>query len=258
MKEINQPDSIVQDPINIPTKLNVIEKNGLYINIKCLPSFLVQKLIQLATFKNPEFYKAQSKRLSTHGIPRIINCSEEKDGYLILPRGCKDDLIALLNDNSIDFDFQDDTNSGNDVPLFFEGKLKPEQEQAVENLLENSIGILSATTGFGKTVVAAALMTRRNTNTLIIVHRKQLIDQWKDRLLTFLNIKEQQIGQIGGGKNKQTGIIDIATIQSLNYKGEIKELITQYGQIIVDECHHISAFSFELVLKKQKQNIFMD
>ncbi|MFT8321951.1 MAG: DEAD/DEAH box helicase family protein [Bacillus sp. (in: firmicutes)] len=236
--------------INIPDKLTIFEKNGLYIEKENLPSSFIQKLIQLSTFKNPEFFKAQAKRLSTYGIPRNIICYDELDSFLILPRGCKDDLITLLNKYSINYNFHDQTNAGANLSLSFEGNLRVEQEQAAIKLLERPIGVLSATTGFGKTVIAAALIAKRNVNTLIIVHRKQLINQWKGRLSTFLNVEDHQIGQIGGGKNKQTGIIDIATIQSLNYKGEIKEQVTQYGQIIVDECHHISAYSFECVLKK--------
>ncbi|MFJ7733843.1 TOTE conflict system archaeo-eukaryotic primase domain-containing protein [Lysinibacillus sp. NPDC097231] len=239
-----------EDKFQLSTYVTVIEKNGLYIPKKGLSSSLIHKLMQLGTFKNPEFYKTQAKRLSTHNIPRNITCYDHTEEYLILPRGCKDDILNLLKEVSIDYDFVDGTNSGNKISLKFEGNLRTEQEQAVTKLLENPIGILSATTGFGKTVIAAALIAKRQTNTLIIVHRNQLIDQWKKSLSTFQNLEEKQIGRIGGGKNKQTGIIDIATIQSLNHKGEVKELVTKYGQIIVDECHHIAAFSFEQVLKK--------
>ena len=249
VKENRQPLSN-EDKVQLSTNVTVIEKNGLYIPKKGLSSSFIHKLMQLVTFKNPQFYKTQAKRLSTHNIPRNITCFDHTEEYLILPRGCKDDLLSLLNDLSMDYDFVDGTNSGTKISLKFEGNLRTEQEQAVTKLLENPIGILSATTGFGKTVIAAALIAKRQTNTLIIVHRNQLIEQWKKSLSTFHNLEEKQIGQIGGGKNKQTGIIDIATIQSLNYKGEVKDLITQYGQIIVDECHHIAAFSFEQVLKK--------
>lgn len=238
------------ESINLPAELKVIEKNGLYIEKQGLPSSFLHKLIQLASFKNPEFYKAQSKRLSTYGIPRNISCSEETDRFLILPRGLKDELVKLLNDCSIQYELQENTNLGDSITCDFNGKLRTDQEQAVQSLFESHTGVLSATTGFGKTVVAAALIAKRKVNTLVIVHRKQLIDQWKERLKTFLHLEDNQIGQIGGGKNKQSGMIDIATIQSLNYKGEIKEVVTQYGQIIVDECHHISAFSFERVLKE--------
>ena len=239
----------VKEMNNLPTKIIVIEKNGLYIDKIGLPSFFIQKLVNLSTFKNPEFFKAQAKRLTTYGIPRNIICSEEIDNFIILPRGCKDELIKLFNELAIEYEFQESTNPGKPLSLNFSGTLRTEQEQAVSKLLENSIGILSATTGFGKTVIAAALIAKRNVNTLIIVHRKQLIEQWKDRLSVFLRLEGNQIGQLGGGKNKQSGIIDIATIQSLNYKGEIKEYVKQYGQIIVDECHHISAVSLERVLK---------
>ncbi|MDQ0232771.1 TOTE conflict system archaeo-eukaryotic primase domain-containing protein [Metabacillus malikii] len=236
--------------INYPTKLKITEKNGLYIDKEGLPSSLIQKLIQLSSFRNPEFYKAQAKRLSTHGIPRHIISYEETDEFFIFPRGCKDEITSLLKKHSIEIEHTNETNQGTALPVTFAGKLRVEQEQAVTNLLEQPTGILSATTGFGKTVVAAALIAKRKVNTLVIVHRKQLIEQWKDRLTSFLNLEAHQIGQIGGGKNKQSGVIDIATIQSLNYKGEIKDHVTQYGQIIVDECHHISAYSFEQVLKK--------
>ncbi|MBM7691302.1 hypothetical protein JOC77_000707 [Peribacillus deserti] len=246
----NEPPLNNGNQFYTPSRLTVIEKNGLYIDKENLPSSLIHKMIQLAAFKNPEFFKAQARRLSTHDIPRNITCFEETEKFLVLPRGCKEDLINLMNDYSIEYDFEENTNSGVKTSIAFSGKLRSEQEQAVQKLLENPIGILSATTEFGKTVIAAALIAKRNINTLIIVHRNQLIDQWKSSLSMFLNMDEKDIGQVGGGKNKQSNIIDIATIQSLNYKGEIKDQITQYGQIIVDECHHISAYSFERVLKK--------
>ena len=119
-------------------------------------------------------------------------------------------------------------------------------------MLKHYTGIISAATAFGKTVVAASIITQRSVNTLIIVHRKQLLEQWKERLVTFLDISSEHIGQIGGGKNKPTNIIDIAIVQSLNQKGSVRDEVENYGQVIVDECHHISAFSFERVMRKVK------
>lgn len=235
---------------DFPSTIKIIEKNGLYIEKATLNSMLALKIIQLATFKNQEYYKAQAKRLSTYGIPKNISSYDETDRFIRLPRGCKLPLITLLNEHSIDYEFQIDTNLGQGITATFNATLTPTQETALQKLLEQDIGILSATTGFGKTVIAAALIARRNVNTLILVHRKQLIEQWKERLSTFLTLENGFIGQIGGGKNKPSGIIDVATIQSLNYQGEVKEQVARYGQIIVDECHHISAFSFEKVLKK--------
>ncbi|WP_213511374.1 DEAD/DEAH box helicase family protein, partial [Paenibacillus macerans] len=126
------------------------------------------------------------------------------------------------------------------------------QDAAARSILAHETGILSATTAFGKTVVAASIIARRKINTLVLVHRRELMDQWKERLSTFLNIDPKQIGIVGGGKEKRTGLVDIAVIQSLNKKGVVKEYIGEYGQIIVDECHHVSAFSFEQVLKRAK------
>ncbi len=245
---IKKADAPIEN--KLPHKMIITEKNGLYIKKDGLPSTFIQKLFQLSTFSNPAFFKAQANRLSTNKIPRNILCYEESKNFIILPRGCRDELITLLNEYSIDFELQDCRNPGTKIDVNYYGQLSIEQEIAVNKLSESSNGILSATTGFGKTVVASALIAKRKINTLIIVHRQQLIDQWKDRLMEFLHLEKNQIGQIGGGKNKQTGIIDIATIQSLNYKGEIKDVVTEYGQIIVDECHHISAYSFERVLKK--------
>lgn len=247
---INEGKLSANEPINNPNSIEVIHKDSIYISKEGLPSPLIKKIINLATFNNPEFYKAQSKRQSTYGIPKKIDCTTISEKHIMLPWGCKDVLERLCKEQSITLDIKDQTNSGDIMSFNFSGELFPLQEEAVQELNKHNIGILSATTGFGKTVVAASLMAKRKVNTLIIVHRKQLIDQWKERLTTFLKLDKKQIGQIGGGKNKQTGIIDIATIQSLNYKGEIKDLVTEYGQIIVDECHHISAFSFEQVLKK--------
>src|SRR5699024_3163769 len=185
-----------------------------------------------------------------YNIPRIINCVEDHHDYLVLPRGCMKALKKLLRESSIEPLIKDQRNPGTDIATEFHGQLRAQQEESVQHMLQYSSGILSATTGFGKTVVAAALISKRKVNTLIIVHRKQLMDQWKERLAAFLNIDANEIGQIGGGKNKPKHVIDVATIQSLNHKGVVKDVITNYCQIIVDECHHIPAFSFENVLKK--------
>ncbi|MCM3163278.1 TOTE conflict system archaeo-eukaryotic primase domain-containing protein [Metabacillus litoralis] len=233
-----------------PEKVNIILKNGLYINKEGLSSSLLNKLVSLGTFRNPEFYKAQAKRMSTHGLPRMINCSDIQEEYVVVPRGCFDQIEELFKEQKIEAEIHDMTNRGVSVPIQFTGVLRSEQVDAVSMLAKSTYGTLAATTGFGKTVVAAALIAKRGINTLIIVHRKQLIEQWKERLSSFFAHTDNIIGQIGGGKNKATGKIDIATIQSLNHNGTIKDIVKNYGQVIVDECHHISAYSFEKVLKE--------
>ncbi|MFQ6614155.1 MAG: DEAD/DEAH box helicase, partial [Fidelibacterota bacterium] len=117
-------------------------------------------------------------------------------------------------------------------------------------LLKYDTGILSAATAFGKTVVGIHLIARRKTNTLILVHRRQLLDQWRARLTTFLDLKPSDIGQVGGGQWKPTGHIDVAMIQSLRKRGVVNDIVGNYGHLIIDECHHISARSFEIVTRQ--------
>ncbi|WP_312476275.1 TOTE conflict system archaeo-eukaryotic primase domain-containing protein [Neobacillus sp.] len=250
IKKLNQSQVIeTKNRKLIPNKIKVIIKNGLYIKKERIPSSIYSKMISLATFNNPEFYKAQSRRLSTYGLPKVISCFEEDSEHLILPRGSFEGLKKIFNEYSIEMELVNQQYEGETIEANFNGQLTSQQEEAVINLLNHENGTLAASTGFGKTVTAAAIIAKRKINTLIIVNRTQLLQQWVESLSIFLAMPLKEIGQIGGGKNKVTGKIDVATIQSLNSKGEIKSFITQYGQIIVDECHHISAYSFEKVLK---------
>lgn len=232
-----------------PAEVMLVYKNGISIDKQSVPSSLLHDLIQLGTLDNPEFFKLQKRRLSTHGISRKIDCTEDQPTSIILPRGCLEDVKKLFNRHSVKTIISDERALGEKFEVIFEGDLRPEQQEAVIELLQHDNGILSATTGFGKTVVAASLIAERKVNTLIIVHRKQLIEQWTNQLSSFFNVDPKSIGRIGGGKNKPSGKLDIATIQSLNHNNIVKDNIKQYGQIIVDECHHMAAFSFEKVLK---------
>ena len=119
-------------------------------------------------------------------------------------------------------------------------------------MLAHDQGILSAPTAFGKTVVGAYMVGKRAVNALILVHRRQLMDQWRERLAAFLGLPSGSIGQFGGGKNKRTGVVDVAVIQSLQRKGIVEDFVADYGHVIVDECHHLSAFTFERVLRQVK------
>jgi len=112
------------------------------------------------------------------------------------------------------------------------------------------MGILSASTAFGKTVAALWIIAERKVNTLILVNRKLLADQWAERINQFLGIPKKDIGYYSGTKKKRTGIIDIAVMQSVVKKGIVENWIADYGQIIVDECHHVSAASFERIVRK--------
>ena len=210
----------------------------------------MNKLLKFAAFQNPEFYKAQAMRFSTYDKPRIISCAEILTKYITLPRGCLKDLKEFLDSLNISLEIQDKRGAGTKIKISFLGKLRKDQKEAAKKILGQDIGILSAPTAFGKTVIAANIIASRKVNTLILVHRKQLADQWIEKLKMFLSTEKARIGQIGSGKFKPTGQIDIAIIQSLIKKENLDEILAQYGQLIVDECHHLAAFSFEQVSKK--------
>jgi superfamily II DNA or RNA helicase len=233
--------------------VTIVVGNQLFIDKTHLPAALQSRIIRLAAFQNPDFYKTQAMRLSTFGKPRIISCAEYFSQHIALPRGCQDELMNLLVELKIKPVIQDERFLGNIIPdLQFQGQLTDEQTQAAKKLLEYDIGTLSATTAFGKTVVALHVLAKRQVNTLIIVHSRQLLDQWLESIEIFLNLPKKPVGKIGGGKNKPTGIIDVAIMQSLTKNNTIDDLVANYGQVIFDECHHLSAVSFESVAKACK------
>lgn len=236
----------------LPDKLTAVLANQLYFEKTQLPQPLMNRLIRLAAFQNPEFYKAQAMRFPIWDKPRIIGCAENYPRHIALPRGCLDAATKLLDENGIALELTDERFAGDSLSLKFTGQLRPDQEQAVKAMMAYDTGVLCAPTAFGKTVTAAALIARRGINTLILVHRTELLKQWQERLQTFLNLEKGDLGAIGAGKRKPTGKIDIAVMQSLTRKGEISDLIEQYGHIVVDECHHISAVSFDKLLRQAK------
>lgn len=241
----------------VPEKLDIVLENQIYFPKKQLPSSLKTRLIRIAAFQNPEFYKTQAMRLPVYNKPRIISCSEEFPEHIGIPRGCADDIAQLLISLKIKFNVDDKRNFGKRHDFSFTGELRLEQQDAVNAILPYDLGVLSASTAFGKTVVAINLLAQRKVNTLILVHRVQLIDQWLARLQSFLEIPSDLIGVIGGGKRNLKGIIDVATIQSLVKKGVVDDVVADYGHIIVDECHHLSAFSFERVARQCKARFFL-
>ena len=236
----------------LPDQLNLVISNQIYIEKEGLPASLRNRIIRLAAFQNPEFYKAQAMHFSTFGKPRMISCCEEYPKHLALPRGCQEELLQMLDELKIKAKLIDERVIGNSIDVKFQGTLHPEQQRAADQLIKHDIGVLSASTAFGKTVIGAWLIAQRKVKTLVIVHRRQLMDQWVESLQSFLGLEKKDIGQIGGGKHKVTGMVDIAMIQSLVDKGIVNDLVANYGHIIVDECHHISATSFEQVIRQAK------
>ncbi len=236
----------------MPKSLNVTLADLLYFEKERLSQPLANRLIRLAAFQNPEFYKAQAMRMSVWDKPRVIGCAENYPQHIALPRGCLDAALELLRDNGIDSHLIDERFGGEAINVAFAGALRLDQEAAVSAMLHHDIGVLCAPTAFGKTVTAAAMIARRGVNTLVLVHRTELLKQWQERLQTFLGVSKGLIGTIGGGKSKPTGKIDIAVVQSVSRRGEVNPLVENYGQVIVDECHHVGAATFDAILKRTK------
>jgi hypothetical protein len=222
-------------PGPLPQSLTITLANLVYFEKSQLTQPLTNRLIRLAAFQNPEFYRAQAMRLSVWDKPRVIGCAENFPQHIGLPRGCLDAAQELLRSNRIRAGINDERIDGTPVGVEFAGTLRPDQEVAVAAMLHHDVGVLCAPTAFGKTVTGAAIIARRRVNTLILVHRTELLRQWQERLNAFLGIGKGVVGTIAGGRRKPTGKIDIAVMQSLSRKGEVDPLVEDYGQVIVDD-----------------------
>jgi superfamily II DNA or RNA helicase len=236
----------------LPSAITVVRADQIYLPRHGLPPSLVARLVRLAAFQNPEFYAVQAMRRSTHDKPRIISCAELTSHHVALPRGCFDAVLDLLTPLGIAVTIEDRRFVGAAIPLAFTGALRPDQEAAIKALLPHDTGVLAATTAFGKTILAIRMMAERGRNTLVLVHRRQLMDQWIERLNAFSSMPRDAIGMIGGGRRKPKGQVDVALVQSLVRKGEVDDIVGNYGHLVVDECHHLSAVSFELVARRSK------
>ena len=249
------------------SEIGITKADNIYIPLKAVSAKVLNHLKRIASFKNPEFYSKQALRLSTYSTPRIISCFDITDDYLAMPRGCEDAILSFLNENGVKYNIVDETNHGTPISVSFQGKEREEQLAAINALLMHSNGVLHATTAFGKTVTAAAIIARKKVNTLILVHSKSLLAQWHERLTEFLGIdyveppapkkrgrrkKFSTIGCLDSTGNSLHGIVDIALIQSCLDGDSVKPIVENYGMVIVDECHHVSSITFENVLKGVK------
>lgn len=246
-------------PLDFPSDVSVVLSNGIYIERNGISNYALNKIKRFAAFYNRDFYKAQRMGLSTKDKSRVIDLSEMFQNYIKLPRGCIDDVISFIPNYSI----TDLRQKGKQIDFCFHGELKEKQVEAANALIKYDNGVLSAVTGFGKTVIGMYVIYKKKVNTLILVHATSLLSQWIKAIKTFLGIdavpkkyKEKNglscetiyVGQLGNGKNCLTGVIDIALIQSLAKAEYCNKIVSEYGMVIVDECHHVSADSFEKVM----------
>lgn len=259
--ETPTPIKITKD--DFPKHLTLTKANLIYISLKGLAPKVINHLKRIASFKNPEFYKKQALHFSTYDTTRIISCAEMSDDYIGLPRGCEDAVTDLLTSYQIGYRIEDKANHGHRIQAKFKLKLRREQVEAQDALLNHDNGVLSATTAFGKTIIGVSIITKRKVNTLILVHSKALLDQWKKHLEEDMELefeypknlsevkrkKYSPIGTLYAGRDTRHGIVDIALIQSCISDGEVKSFVKDYGMIIADECHHVSAVNFEHILR---------
>jgi len=239
-------------PGPLPAEVSAALAQRLFVDKSGLPSPLLSRLKRTAAFQNPEFYKKQSMRFSTALTPRIISCAEDVGQYLALPRGCLEDVEEVLTSLGVGLAIRDERVDGQAEGFTFHGSLTPTQGEAARAMLAEDTGVLVAPPGVGKTVIAAFLVAARSRNTLILVHRKPLLDQWVLQLGAFLGVDPTEIGRVGAGKRQPNGRLDVAMIQSLVRKGRVDDSVAGYGHVIVDECHHLAAFTFERVLSEVK------
>ena len=246
---------------DFPKSITLIRTSGIYIPTEDLSTKVINHLKRIAAFKNPEFYAKIGMRLPVYNLPRIISCSEITDDYLFLPRGCEDSVVDFFRENNVRLSFDDKTTNGCKINATFNGSLYPEQQKALDALCRCRCGTLHAMTAFGKTVTGAALIAERKVNTLILVHTKALLEQWRKELEKWLEVdfqpkdeskrrgrkkKFQKFGALSSTENSLNGKIDVALLQSCISDNEVKT----YGMVIVDECHHAPAVNFERVLRE--------
>lgn len=260
-------------PSDFPQHIEIVRANMLFIPLEGLSTKAADRIRRLAAFGNSEFFRKQAMRQSVRDTPAYIDLSSLEDGWLKLPRGCEQSVKKLLETNDISYHISDERYGGTAIRVEFMGALRPDQESAAVQLVQHDSGILSAPTGFGKTVIGSWIISHCKQPTLVIVPRNELLTQWRTSLKQFLDIQERPpilltksgkpskrknpiIGQYGGGKHKLSGIIDVATYQSLFEESDVTGLprvadfVRKYGLVICDECHHGAAPQLERVLSQ--------
>ena len=259
-----KPSTVYLTPKDFPRHVTITKANMLYFPLTEISAKIQNHLKRIASFKNPEFYKKQAMRFPTFDTPRIITCAHFEGDYLALPRGCENAVIDLFEENSVGYSIEDMCCAGVPIRVGFNGTLYEEQQEALDALMRFDNGILFATTAFGKTVTSAALIAKRKVNTLVLVHNRALLDQWKSRLEKFLVLDYSEedmpkkrgrkkefspVGTLSSAGNTLHGIVDVALMQSCIDEDEVKPFVREYGMVISDEAQHVSSVTFEMGMK---------
>jgi len=235
---------------SLPKRMAAVLRGSLSIERSGLAPALLATLKHLASVHNPEFHQRQKLRLSTFKVPRLIRSYDEDLTHLHLPRGLLDDVRELAEQLGITLELDDRRVSGETLDLRLHGDLRNWQRRAVEEFLDHEFGVVIAPPGAGKTVVGCAVIAALSVPTLVLVHRKTILAQWRRQLAEFLEVGDEKIGQIGGGREHLTGRLDVGMLQTLARREQTAELLAPYGLVVFDECHHVPAVSFENVARQ--------
>lgn len=225
-----------------------IRKGNLSIPMK-------NRLRQMAAYANPDYIENERLNYSNYQTRRIISQSDETEDEILLPYGLKEQLMAHLERAGIPFETAQETTAGEVLHTSFTGELRPQQVTALQKLLPYDTGIVESATGSGKTVMGTALITKKNCSTLVVVPSREILSGWLRDMKTFMDFSEMDMdgpGVLGAGKNTLTGKVDLAMVQSLQKQKNLEELLSPYGMIIIDECHHSFAKTYQPLFQKSK------
>ena len=239
--------------------------DGIYVNKKGLKDRMQNAIRRIAAYSNPQFFQTLQLGFSTKDTPRIVYNGYDEGDYIVIPRGCYDELISQLSSAGVRYEVMDKRQRGRKIDVCFNGELYPEQQIAAEKMLCNDIGVLAAATAFGKTVLGAYMIAQKKVNALVLVHNVEIMNNWVSDLTKFLSINEDLptyttpsgrlkkrkslIGTFSSQKNNLTGIIDVVMVSSLGKDGNVNPMVKDYGMVIMDECHHGAAYTSESVLR---------
>ena len=250
--QVLKPQNIQRDlkSVDFPqNSIDIVLDSGINFPIQSLSKSFISKLKSFASFENPQIKLLLSLRKPLYNTPKYLKGYEESSEFLKLPRGLKEKLFEYLNYNLVKYKIIDNRVFENIETKKILFTLRAEQEDAIKEILKYDSSICVAPPGFGKTLIGAKIFEQRAVKTLIIVNKNMLLDQWISRFVDYFGYKKSDIGFLGKSQNRLNGNIDIATMQSLN---NIPELVENYTQVIVDECHHIPALTFEQIVKNFK------
>lgn len=247
------PDAVARwrrssGPLTGPDQIRVTAHAQLRVDKAGLSTAMLAAIKHLASVANPEFYKKQRLRLATWQTPRVIRAYDEDLTHLHLPRGLRGELEQLARRAGSTLQVHDALPAVEPLDLGFTGTLTPDQQDTVDELADHHLGVLVSPPGTGKTVMGCALIATAGVPTLVLVYRKPLLKQWCDQLRTLLDVQDDQVGVLAGGRDTRSGVIDVATVQTLARREDLEQVSGGYGLLVVDECHHVPAVTIhELV-----------